>query len=208
MLIVKFRRRTCGRRRSSYRRWSAFCCAQCSPSSPRWPPCSDSGSPGCSCHPPPLLLPRNTSQVQKRIWTWQRLSLLSAVTDCPSGWLPYNHTCLHQIPGALTWSEARETCHKLSAKLPGGDNISTETSVLHKFIVSKFPSPLWMTRNLSRNSDRCRVLTAPTNGAAAILEDQCDKKLTGVCIKGRKGSLRLEFLSMTYILPCTFGINS
>jgi len=105
------------------------------------------------------------------------------VTDCPSGWLPYNHTCLHHIPGALTWSEARDTCHKLSAKLPSGDNTPTETSAFHKFIVSKFPSPLWMTSNLSRNSDRCRVLTAPTNGGAAILEEQCVKKLTGVCIK-------------------------
>ena len=67
--MIKFRRRTYGRRRSSYRRWSASCCAQCSPSSPRWPPCSGSGSPGCLCHPPPHLLPRNTLQVQRRIWT-------------------------------------------------------------------------------------------------------------------------------------------
>ena len=192
-MLCKFRRRICGRRRSSYRRWSASCCAQCSPSSPRWPPCSGSGSPGCSCHPPPLLLPRNTSQVLRRIWPWNRFSLRSAVTDCPSGWLPYNHTCLHHIPGALTWSEARYTCHKLSAKLPSGDNTPTETSAFHKFIVSKFPSPLWMSRNLSRNSsDRCRVLTASTNGGSAILEEQCVKKLTGVCIKGRKGSLDLS----------------
>ena len=130
--------------------------------------------------------------------TGQCLSSPSAVTDCPSSWLPYKRTCLHQIPGSLSWSEARDTCHKLSAKLPyGGDITPTESSSLHTFLLAKFPSPLWLMRNLPRNinsSDTCRVLTSPTSGGAAILVDQCDKKLTGVCIKGRMGSLGLDSL--------------
>ena len=130
----------------------------------------------------------------------------SAVTDCPPGWLPYKHTCLHQIPGALSWSEARDTCHKLSAKLPiSGDNNPTETSSLHTFILAKFPSPLWLTRGQARNrnsSDTCRVLTSPTQGGATIQGDRCDKKLTGVCIKGRKGSLSLDFREGIHIITC------
>ena len=126
-------------------------------------------------------------------WSFQRLELPSKVTDCPSGWLPYNHTCLHQVPGAMTWSQARDTCHKLSAKLPNSDNKSTETSSLHKYLVSKFPAPLWVVENVSSNSrDTCPALSSPGSGGVLILEAQCGDKLTGVCIKGRKGSLYLD----------------
>ena len=133
--------------------------------------------------------------------------MFSKVTDCPLGWLPYNHTCLHQIPGALTWSEARDTCHKISAKLPNSDNISTETSSLHKFLVSKFPTPLWLKENASRNSrSACRVLSSPGSGVTAILEANCGKKLTGVCIKGRKGSLYFKNLILVFFGNYTWPV--
>ena len=103
---------------------------------------------------------------------------------------------------SLDWAESRDACQQLSAKLPpGGSDKSSGTTLLHKYLVSKFQSSLWLEKSDTSGhvshgagsiNDTCQTLTSSDNGDAAFLTVECRKKLTAVCIKGRKGFVELS----------------